>query len=71
MSATHLPSEEFAVTVHRRAEVLDVTAARHALLRQTVLDIYVPRYGDDWGEFLDAKVLLRIEAERMFTFHLR
>ena len=38
--------------------------------RQTLLDIYVPRYGLDWGEeFLDSgPVYARIEAARMFTF---
>lgn len=70
VSATHLPGEELSVTVHGRAEFLDVTAPVHAQLRQTILDIYTPTYGDDWSEFLEANVLMRIEARRMFTFHL-
>jgi hypothetical protein len=38
--------------------------------RQTLLDIYVPRYGEQWGEeFLDSgPVYARIDAERMFAF---
>jgi nitroimidazol reductase NimA-like FMN-containing flavoprotein (pyridoxamine 5'-phosphate oxidase superfamily) len=70
VSATHLPGEEFAVTVHGRAVILDVTAPEHAALRQTYLDIYSPVYGEDWDEFLEANVLMRLEASRMFTFHL-
>jgi len=69
-SATHLPSEALAVTVHGRVEFLEVVAPEHSLLRQTFLDIYEPTYGDEWGEFLEANVLMRIDARRMFTFHL-
>lgn len=70
VSATHLPSEELAVNVHGRAVVVDVGAAEHRGFRQTLLDIYVPRYGPEWEtSFLDAgPVYARIEAERMFTF---
>ncbi len=43
-----------------------------AELRRTLLDIYVPRYGPQWEtEFLDSgPVYARIDAERMFTFHM-
>jgi hypothetical protein len=69
VSATHLPGEELAVTVHGRAEVLDMRAEESAGFRQTVLDIYVPRYGAEYEEFIDSGPLYaRIEAERMFTF---
>ncbi|HEY7620205.1 MAG TPA: pyridoxamine 5'-phosphate oxidase family protein [Solirubrobacteraceae bacterium] len=69
VSATHLPGEELAVTVHGRAEVLDMRAEESAGFRQTVLDIYVPRYGADYEEFIDSGPLYaRIEADRMFTF---
>jgi hypothetical protein len=66
VSATHLPGEELAVTVHGRAERVDVSSGA---FRQTLLDIYTPRYGDEWGEsFLDSgPVYARIDAERMFT----
>jgi nitroimidazol reductase NimA-like FMN-containing flavoprotein (pyridoxamine 5'-phosphate oxidase superfamily) len=70
VSATHLPGEELAVTVHGRALPVDIGAAEGAELRQTLLDIYVPRYGPEWEDFLDSGVRYwRIEAERMFTFH--
>ncbi len=69
VSATHVPGEELAVTVHGRAIELDMTALENAGLRQTVLDIYVPRYGADWEQFLDRETTYaRIDAERMFTF---
>lgn len=69
VSATHLPGEELAVTVHGRAVPVDVQAPEGAELRRTLLEIYVPRYGPEWEEFLDSgPVYARIEAERMFTY---
>lgn len=71
VSATHLPGEQLAVTVHGRAVPVDVQAPEGAGLRRTLLDVYVPRYGPEWETFLDSGVLFaRIEAERMFTFHM-
>ena len=66
VSATHLPGEELAVTVHGRATVIDVEGA----FRQTLLDIYLPQYGDDWLRVLEGGVYARIDADRMFTFHM-
>jgi nitroimidazol reductase NimA-like FMN-containing flavoprotein (pyridoxamine 5'-phosphate oxidase superfamily) len=70
VSATHLPGEELAVTVHGRAVPVDVKSDLG--FRQALLDIYVPRYGESWEtDFLDSgPVYARIEAERMFTFHM-
>lgn len=70
VSATHLPGEELAVTVHGEAVPVDVGAAEGAELRATLLEIYVPRYGPEWEtDFLDSgPVYWRIEAERMFTY---
>lgn len=71
VSATHLPGEELAVTVHGTATRIDVAAAEHAPFRQTLLDIYVPRYGAEWEQFLDAgPVYARIDARRMYTFSM-
>jgi uncharacterized pyridoxamine 5'-phosphate oxidase family protein len=68
VSATHVPREEFAVTVHGRATEVDVRAPEHDGIRRTLLDIYVPRYGPEWETFLDSgPVYARIEAERMFA----
>jgi uncharacterized pyridoxamine 5'-phosphate oxidase family protein len=73
VSATYLPGEELAVTVHGRAVPVDIAAPEHAAFRQTVLDVYIPIYGEGWEqEFLEAvaPMYARIEAERMFTFHM-
>jgi hypothetical protein len=75
VSATHLPGEEFAVTVHGRAIPVDIHAPEGAELHETLEQVYVPRYGPEWvRSFLDADrdgpVYARIEAERMFTFRM-
>jgi Pyridoxamine 5'-phosphate oxidase len=71
VSATHLPSEALAVTVHGRAVPVDVRRDAGSELRQTLLEVYVPRYGAEWEEFLDSGPLYwRIDADRMFTFQL-
>ena len=70
VSAIHLPGEELAVTVHGRAVPLDIQSSTEAEFRQTLLEIYVPRYGPQWEEFLDSgPVYARIDADRMFTLH--
>lgn len=69
VSATHLPSEALAVTVHGRAIPIDVRAEEHAGFRKALLEVYLPRYGESWESFLDSgPVYARIEAERMFAF---
>jgi nitroimidazol reductase NimA-like FMN-containing flavoprotein (pyridoxamine 5'-phosphate oxidase superfamily) len=70
VSATHVPGEEFSVTVHGRATLLDMKAEANAGLRRVLLDLYAPRYGPTWEDFLDANVRVRIEPDRMFTFHM-
>jgi len=71
VSATHLPAEEFAVTVHGRAVPVATDPVDGAELRAALLGVYVPRYGEEWAEFLDSEpVYARIEAERMFAFRM-
>jgi len=71
VSATHLPGEELAVTVHGRAVPIDVAGEQNVGFRGTLLEIYVPRYGPRWEEFLDSgPVYARIDADRMFTFSM-
>jgi hypothetical protein len=71
VSATHLPGEELAVTVHGRAVPIDVSDEASAGFRKTLLDVYVPRYGPEWEEFLDSgPVYARIDAGQMFAFSL-
>jgi general stress protein 26 len=70
VSATHLPGEELAVTVHGRAELVGLREPAGAELRQAVLDWYVPRQGPQFETWLDAldAVAARIEPEKIFTF---
>lgn len=81
VSATHVPREEFSVTVHGRAVPVDIRDGSPGSFRRTLLEIYVPRYGAEWEtDFLDSDsdgegaggspVYWRIEAERMFTFQM-
>lgn len=68
VSATHLPSEDWAVTVHGRAVPVDVGPGDPTGLRTTLLEVYLPRYGPKWEEFLDSgPAYARIDAERMFA----
>ncbi|MCW2968679.1 MAG: hypothetical protein JWM71_2451 [Solirubrobacteraceae bacterium] len=71
VSATYLPGEELAVTVHGRAIPVDVRDQAAAGFRRALLDVYVPRYGPEWEDFLDSgPVYARIAADRMFTFSM-
>ena len=71
VSATHLPGEEFSVTVHGRGIPIEASAESERGFRRALLDIYVPRYGAQWEQFLDnGPVYSRIDAERMFTFSM-
>ena len=68
VSATYLPGEQLCITVHGRAEPVDVSSGA---FRQALLDVYVPRYGEGWEKFLDSgPVYARIEAERMYAFFM-
>jgi len=70
VSATHLPAEELAVTVHGTAEMLSLRDPANAGYRQTLLDIYVPRYGDSYEQWVDGMPAARINADRVFAFHM-
>lgn len=71
VSAVHLPGEHLNVTVHGRAEMVDVSPSGDGALRRALLDVYVPRYGAEWEQFLDSgPVYARIEPDRMFTFSM-
>ena len=72
VSATHLPAEEFAVTVHGRAQCYPMDDPACAELRQAMLDAYLPKQGPAFEEWLDNADALaaRIEPEQIFTFHL-
>jgi nitroimidazol reductase NimA-like FMN-containing flavoprotein (pyridoxamine 5'-phosphate oxidase superfamily) len=72
VSATHIPGDELAVSVHGRAELFDKSDPAYAELRQAMLAHYLPRQGPDfetWLDQLDA-AFARINADKMFTFHM-
>src|ERR1700742_4172015 len=46
-SATHLPREEFTVNVHGRAVPVDVNAPEARGFRETLFEVYGPRYGEE------------------------
>jgi hypothetical protein len=72
VSATHLPGEELAVTVHGRAMPLDLRSKPGAGFRRTLLEVYEQRYGPEYEEFIDSgPVYARIDPERMFGFAMR
>ncbi len=64
VSATHLPGEELAVTVHGRAVTIDLATEP---VRQAYVDVYGPQWIDEIG---GSAQFARIEADRMFTFHM-
>jgi hypothetical protein len=70
VSATYLPGEEFAVTVHGRAELFDVLDPAHGELRQAMLDFYLPKQGPAFEQWLREEDPLgaRIIPDKMFTF---
>ncbi len=74
VSATHVPGEDFAVTVHGRTELFEITGSAGspgALLRQAMLDHYLPKQGSSFEEWLDNSDALgaRIRTTKIFTFH--
>jgi general stress protein 26 len=70
VSATYLPGEDLAVTVHGRARLFDVGQPADGELRQAMLDHYLPLQGPAFETWLDQAdaVGARIAAEKMFTF---
>jgi hypothetical protein len=72
VSATHLPGENLAVTVHGRAEFFPIGDPACAEMRQAMLDEYVPKQGPSFEQWLDDVDALgaRIEPDKMFTFHM-
>ena len=72
VSATYLPGEDLAVTVHGAAEWFPIRHPACAELRRAMLDEYVPKQGPSFGEWLEnvEAVGARIVPDRAFTFRL-
>ncbi|HEX4176307.1 MAG TPA: pyridoxamine 5'-phosphate oxidase family protein [Acidimicrobiales bacterium] len=72
VSATYLPGEELAVTVHGRAECHPMQDPACAELRQAMLDAYLPKQGPSFEEWLDNvdAIGAQIAPEKIFTFQM-
>jgi len=70
VSATHLPGEELAVTVHGRAELFEIGNPSSGELRQAMLHYYLPKQGPQFETWLDEADAIgaRIIADKIFTF---
>ena len=73
VSATYLPGEHLAITVHGRAEIFEISDPQRPELRQAMLDHYLPLQGPAFEEWLNEGDSLgaRIEADKMFTFSMQ
>jgi general stress protein 26 len=71
-SATHLPGDELAVTVHGRAEVAALEDPVNADLLQAMVDEYLPKVGPEFEQGLEEMdaVGVRIVPEKLFTFFM-
>ncbi|MEX1296653.1 MAG: pyridoxamine 5'-phosphate oxidase family protein [Candidatus Limnocylindrales bacterium] len=69
VSATYLPGEELSVTTHGRAHEVDASTHDDGGFAEVVIGYYGPRF-DGAEALLESSAYARIEAERMFTFHL-
>lgn len=66
VSATHLPGEELAITVHGTALIEGAPGELPEGFREACVEIY----GDEWFDWGSDALYARIEPARMFTFHL-
>ena len=70
VSASYLPGEKLAVTVHGQAELFDLNAPEGGELRTAMLGHYLPLQGPQFETWLNGTdaVGARIVAAKMFTF---
>jgi hypothetical protein len=69
VSAAHTRGEELAVIVNGSAHLIDLAAPQHRGFRNTLLATYVPRFGAEWEQWVEANaVYARIEPARLYTF---
>lgn len=66
VSATHLPGEELAVTVHGTAHIEGIPADLPEGFRELCTEIY----GQEWHDWGGDALYARIEPRRVFVFHL-
>lgn len=66
VSAVHADGEPFSVTVHGKAEEIDLVDPATAGFREYCTEIY----GSGWLEWVGTAPYARIAADKMFTFYL-
>ncbi len=69
VSATYLPGQALAVTVHGRAELFDLLDPARGELRQAMLDHYLPTQGPDFETWLRTEnpIGVRIAPEKIIA----
>ncbi len=72
ISATHVPDDNWVVTVHGRAERVDVSPHGGPGINRVLIDTYRSRYGPEWTDdvLTPDSIYFRIEPERMFALDL-
>lgn len=73
ISVTHVPDVHLAVSAHGGARLFDFPGRDTAELRQAMLDHYLPLQGPGFGDWLDAMddgVAIRVDADKLFVFHM-
>lgn len=72
ISATHVPNDNWVVTVHGLAERVNVANDGDPGIRRTLVDTYKDRYGPEWtaDALTSDSVYFRIEPARMFALDL-
>ena len=71
VSATYLEGERLVVIVHGRAVRVDLADPAENAFRETLVEVYAPRYGPAWIDWAtDTATYYRIEPRRMFASRL-
>jgi hypothetical protein len=72
VSATHVPDDNWVVTVHGRAERADVSREGAQGIHSVLVDTYKQRYGPEWTDdaVTSDSIYFRIEPDRMFALDL-
>jgi hypothetical protein len=72
VSATHVPDDNWVVTMHGRAERVDVSRQGGPGIHKVLIDTYQQRYGPGWTDDIltSDSIYFRIEPERMFALDL-
>jgi len=66
VSVTHVPGEHLGVVTHGRVADTRIASDLPDDVQHTMVEIY----GETWHEWGSGAVYWRLEAERMFTFHM-